>query len=331
MVQSRYQDRDTSGWALQQDVSVHTYDSIQPIQSSGTTGDSRVRVRTNTLSGDYEVYLVNDPTYASNYVPLSSDDTLIYSYGASDDNKTIANEDLYEEFFTADNANQDTQLEISTKQDTLALSSTSASTSEQQLGELEDSKGYESLSNTGTPTDPNTGNQSTDGTTGAQPLSSDPTQPPTSSTTPTGDVSSTESGSGVQYRYPLNIPDLGYDYIKITSYEYISNMAATGALTSATQPGQSVTNRYTNPLETIILPMQPNISETNAVDWGGDKLNFLQNLGATTAIDAMTAAGALDIAGLGEAASKAFEGISQAFSDEGTKKFIAAYLSLIHI
>ena len=215
MVQSRYQDRDTRGWALQQDVSVHTYDSIQPIQSSGTTGDSRVRVRTNTLSGDYEVYLVNDPTYASNYVPLSSDDTLIYSYGASDDNKTIANEDLYEEFFTADNANQDTQLEISTKQDTLALSSTSASTSEQQLGELEDTKGYESLSNTGTPTDPNTGNQSTDGTTGAQPLSSDPTQPPTSSTTPTGDVSgttttqdtanvdSTTSGSGVQYRLSL--------------------------------------------------------------------------------------------------------------------------------
>ena len=112
MVQSRYQDRNTSGWALQEDVSVHTYDSIQPIQSSGTTGDSRARIRTNTLSGDYEVYLVNDP-YSSTYVPISSDDTLIYSYDASDDNKTIADEDLYDEFFTGNNANQEDQLELS--------------------------------------------------------------------------------------------------------------------------------------------------------------------------------------------------------------------------
>ena len=336
MVQSRYQDRNTSGWALQEDVSVHTYDSIQPIQSSGTTGDSRVRVRTNTLSGDYEVYLVNDP-YSSTYVPISSDDTLIYSYAASDDNKTIADEDLYEEFFTGDNANQEDQLELSIKQDTLALSSTSASTSEQQLEALEDTKGYESLANTGTPTDPNTGNQSTGGMTGSQPSSSsDPTQPPTASTAVTGNVSSTASGSGVLYRYPLNIPDLGYDYIKITSYEYISNKAATGALTSATQPGQSVTNRYTNPLETIILPMQPNISETNAVDWGGDKLNFIQASLAGLAFGAIEGIGDADIAKLKETIAKGGEDIKSAMNDEGNKKFIAAYfagqaLSLIHI
>ena len=327
MVQSRYQDRNTSGWALQEDVSVHTYDSIQPIQSSGTTGDSRARIRTNTLSGNYEVYLVDDP-YSSNSVPLSSDDTLIYSYDASEDNKTIGDDDLYEEFFTADNANQDTQLELSTKQDTLALSSTSASTSEQQLEALEDTKGYESLANTGTPTDPNTGNQSTGGMTGSQPSSSsNPTQPPTASTTPTGNVSSTASGSGVQYRYPLNIPDLGYDYIKITSYEYISNMAATGALTSASQPGQSVTNRYTNPLETIILPMQPNISETNAVDWGGDKLNFLQEAGARAAIKIAEGVGGLDATKLKEAAQGAMEDLKRLSTDEGTKKFIAAYFA----
>ena len=327
MVQSRYQDRNTSGWALQEDVSVHTYDSIQPIQSSGTTGDSRVRVRTNTLSGDYEVYLVNDP-YSSTYVPISSDDTLIYSYAASDDNKTIADEDLYEEFFTGDNANQEDQLELSIKQDTLALSSTSASTSEQQLEALEDTKGYESLANTGTPTDPNTGNQSTGGMTGSQPSSSsDPTQPPTASTAVTGNVSSTASGSGVQYRYPLNIPDLGYDYIKITSYEYISNMAATGALTSATAPGQSVTNRYTNALETIILPMQPNISETNAVDWGGDKLNFIQASLGGLAMGGMKSIGNFDFEEFKKTISESSKDLREAMNDEGIKQFIAAYFA----
>ena len=186
----------------------------------------------------------------------------------------MGDSDLYTEYFTGGltYTTQNSQLEISTKQDTLSLSSNSASTSQQQLDELGATKGYESLTNTGTPqtTTPTSTSTGTIPSTALSGSSSNtpPGTPPGGLATGSGAQTTTTAASnpGTTYRYPLNVPDLGYDFIKITSYEYISNMAATSSLTSATTPGQSVSQRYTHPLETIYLPMQPNISETNSTE-----------------------------------------------------------------
>jgi len=92
-------------------------------------------------------------------------------------------------------------------------------------------------------------------------------------------------------------------------------------------PGQSVSQRYTNPLETVILPMQPNISETNSVDWGGDKLNFLQKMGADAAINIIGGVANLDLTALKNAAEGAMKDISKLASDPGTEGFIKAYFA----
>ena len=85
-------------------------------------------------------------------------------------------------------------------------------------------------------------------------------------------------------RYPIGeLPDLGYDYIQITSYEYVP--AGTGMFTlGRDNPDRRTTARFGRSIDTIQLPMQPNIAESSSVDWGGDKLNEIQRLGAGIAL-----------------------------------------------
>ena len=73
--------------------------------------------------------------------------------------------------------------------------------------------------------------------------------------------------------------------------------------------------------------MQPNLSETNAVDWGGDKLNAIQAMGARAAMGAIEGMASLDLTKLGQTAGAAMNDIKDMVADEGTKKFIAAYFA----
>ena len=340
MVQSRYQNRDISGWAQQSSVSSQTYDSIRTYRRNVDPGVSRLRIRTNTLTGNYSVYLVDDAN-STTADALSDDDTLIYSYTGSTDTRLIDDSDLYAEFFTggAPYIRQGNALNLGTKQDTLALSSSNAtsssasasSISQTQFQTLEGLLGYQSLSNTGTPSPEE--NDLSDGSPTASP-NADSRGSIFSPLGRVGDLSDTpirstvSAGRGNVYRYPLEIPDLGYDFIKITAYEYVAAGAGGGDLRSAAQPGQSAASRlYSNPLETIILPMQPNLSETNAVDWGGDKLNAIQAMGARAAMGAIEGLGSLNMNKLGQTAGAAMNDIKDMVADEGTKKFIAAYFA----
>ena len=336
MPQSRYQNRDISGWAQQSSVSDYTYDSIRTYRRNVDPGLSRLRIRTNTITGNYSVYLVDDAN-SSTGDALSDDDTQIYNYNGSTDRRIINDSDLYTEFFTGGSPyiRQSNALNVGTKQDTLALASSTATTPISQtrfqnLGEL---TGYQSLSNTGTP-QPSDDNSS-DGSFGtANSTASNASVNPLNSISTLLDNRSTPTrntvaaGRGNVYRYPLEIPELGYDFIKITAYEYVAAGAGGGDLRSASRPGQSAAQRlYTSPLETIILPMQPNLSETNAVDWGGDKLNAIQAIGARAAMGAIEGMGSLDMAKMGEVAGAAINDIKGMVADESTKKFIAAYFA----
>ena len=91
-------------------------------------------------------------------------------------------------------------------------------------------------------------------------------------------------------RYPLSIPDLGYDFIKITAYKYIAGGRQSLKLGERQSAKERLLKNNT-PLETIILPMQPNFSESNAVQWGGDNLDPLKMMGAQFATGAIEAIG----------------------------------------
>ena len=76
-------------------------------------------------------------------------------------------------------------------------------------------------------------------------------------------------------RYPLEEPPPGlpYDFIRISSYKYVAGGVDFNPGTEA-----NVVNRYKvrkdqQEITSVILPMQPNLSESNSVDWGGDILD----------------------------------------------------------
>mgnify|MGYP001499332653 FL=1 len=111
-------------------------------------------------------------------------------------------------------------------------------------------------------------------------------------------------------RYPIKVPPFGYDHIKIQAHNYKA-----GGLVSASNDfsliGGGIDNSNSERLTkdkkpiklgTVILPMQPNLSETNSIDWGGDKLNPIraafadiagQTIGDLGDFDVSAAAGSL--------------------------------------
>jgi len=147
---SDYSDVDTSGWT-QTSSDPNSYQSDRTIRRDSEavlSGYSKVRIITDTTTGNFQVYKIN----------VGSDNTSIFSYDSSSNDTTIDDESLYSEFFVGpEDSTIFTQnlkdITLSTKQSTLALASQNATTEveESNLQTLEQSKGYQSLSNTGSP------------------------------------------------------------------------------------------------------------------------------------------------------------------------------------
>ena len=125
-------------------------------------------------------------------------------------------------------------------------------------------------------------------------------------------------------RYPVIPPPFGYDHIKITAYAYVES----GLSKQQAETTKDLKKRFTKSLGDVVLPMQPNLSETNSVDWGGDKINALQLAGADIAAEGIQGFGNLDIVGaVGGMVGKAKDELSKALEDPATKQAVAAYFA----
>ena len=86
-------------------------------------------------------------------------------------------------------------------------------------------------------------------------------------------------GKNVTYRYPLDEPGgpFEYDYISITAHDYVASGLNVGG-TSKGKEGDyySADKNLGQAYEQVIFPMQPQLSETNAVNWSDDQLNPIQ-------------------------------------------------------
>ena len=124
-----------------------------------------------------------------------------------------------------------------------------------------------------------------------------------------GEIDEIDIGSsppGTILRYPTGVlPDLGYDFIQFRAHKY-----SPGGTLAVSGPGA----RLGAPLETIILPMIPNISESNSVGWGEDKMDQIQQYAAEVAATAINA-GVGEEGGLGAAAVAVMDGTSKAIDD----------------
>ena len=132
----------------------------------------------------------------------------------------------------------------------------------------------------------------------------------------------TVGGSQDILRYPLEMPNgFEYDYISIQAAEYKPSglEAQTGDLSQANVGGKR--------FETVILPMQPNLSESNTVNYEDSSANFMQLAGGKAAMGAIEGIGGLDGEKIMAAGKAALESAQSVAKDNATKSYLAAYFA----
>lgn len=106
--------------------------------------------------------------------------------------------------------------------------------------------------------------------------------------------------SKLMLQYPeADLTSFGYDYIQIVGHKYKTNPFLTDKIVDGkivapklddftTTNGKGIFGKLGRITGTIQLPMQPNLSESNSVDWNQDEINQLQKIGAGLAADGIT-------------------------------------------
>lgn len=304
------------------------------IDKDGKKGKSTLLVVTNKRSGDFKVYENN--TDSKNFIYENVTDP-----GSSGQQLEIENLERYNAFFTRDtlSAIRNTNLQKDVKANTIMIAEDTAKNQvdKKALEELLEQPRYKSSPNAANSANPD-------------PVVPDPDTPlPVVDTDNTGDTNSalppedgqtstplTENdlrdnvkgrregtfGENVSLQYPIYIPKgLKYDHIQISPYAYVP--AGLGLKPTAAE------DRYKNVeklLGTVTLPMQPNFSESNSVDWGGDMLNAVQSTFANAAMGAITDLSSLKIIEAAKGILDEGLTIADAFGSEG-QQFLAAYFA----
>ena len=182
---------------------------------------------------------------------------------------------------------------------------------------------------TGTGTDPDASNDTSvsGGADGVVPIAVQPYNDASDSSATTGQAGGTKTTGGTQevLRYPLEMPDASsgfeFDYISIQAAEY----KPTGL--SPQEGDLSNINVGTERFETVILPMRPNLSESNAISVEDSSANFLQLAGGKAAMGAIEGIGNLDMGKIMEAGKGAMNDIGKLATDDATKAYIGAYFA----
>ncbi len=135
-----------------------------------------------------------------------------------------------------------------------------------------------------------------------------------------------KNGNNV-FRYPLSqSKESTYDYLKVDVVEYVrsSLISSDSNSLALARPSQ----RLGNSLATVILPMQPNISDSNGVSWNEDQLNAIQGAFASTAYGAIKAAETGNFkATMDTLANGLIDNADKLLSDPGMSSLIAGYFA----
>ena len=318
------------------------FPNLSTIESDGRRSNGNVQVKSDKDTGNYTVSRKTDAGL-----------TGIYSYDAPSNSFSIQDQDLYDSFFAGRDGNQqkirlDSQIKGVTVDAAKKDIPDSSLAQYNDLSELYDGMlsqaGYLSYQNTGT-FDAGLTPEDFGSTFSIPPESwtniSDPNflakdnnldlyddldiKAFTDVGSPSNPSSSTKARAidfqkGASFVYPETMPDIGYDFIKFTSFKYVP-----AGLSRSRSAKERI---FTDKITEIILPMLPNISESNAVDWGGDKINAFQLAASQIAMSTISDLGNGDLAGaLNELATGTRDAAQRMMADPGLKSAIAAYFA----
>ena len=265
------QAQDTLGWTVQDDPNQYRGDFNIKKKVGTVNSNINAIVVTNKANGTHSVYEDNGD--------LEGLGTELYNYNPDGNVVSIKSKDDFDAAFTGINANQFDTVLKNTKKATLALAKNAVVTNDPQsranLTRLVNTIGFKSLGANEEELDANETNAS------LQSTLSETTKKPNALLT-----SFAVGGTREILRYPRqSLDSYGYDYIEITAYDYVPSGLETGK--SLKQGFKGSNRRFTRRYETIQLPMQPQLSESTAVSWGGDTLNAAQAAGARAAFESI--------------------------------------------
>jgi hypothetical protein len=127
-------------------------------------------------------------------------------------------------------------------------------------------------------------------------------------------------GTSKTLKYPYHTPPAGfeYDYISITAYDYEPS-----GLGDNYDSDKNLGQQY----ETVFFPMQPQLSETNAVSWSDDQLNPIQAGFGDAAKKIIDKLGGADISGAFKEIGAGFDTLKTKLQTPELKSFISAYFA----
>ena len=151
---------------------------------------------------------------------------------------------------------------------------------------------------------------------------------------PEGTISATRGkslGPGVKtpatLRYPMGQAPAGFpfDFIQITSYKYVPS--GLDYINTPNKAGEGVESRYAteDPITTVSLPMQPNLSESHSVGWGGDSLDPIKAMLAGASLKAIN--NITSVKNIMNTLGDLGNNISSLATDPATRDFIKAYFA----
>ena len=297
---------DPQGWESLGVNDPTKYKATLKLLNSSRRLKDNIRVITDRTTGNYDVYQVT-----------LFGDTLIYQHNASTGSDSIKNNKLYAEYFTGKNSNQLRNLTQSVRSATLTLAKNNISgqTSRQEYQDLQAKPSYKSLSNTTPTPTPTPTPLPTD-------VNGDGVVEEVNPTIPTA----IRGGTAKTLRYPYHEPPAGfeYDYISITAYDY--KPSGLDVLNSSYNKSDKNIERGQK-YETIFFPMQPQLSETNAVSWSDDQLNPVQAVLGQAAAGLIKGIGNISVEELKGAFSGLTASINEAMNDANLKKFVVSYFA----
>ena len=307
--------QDTTGWTVQDDPNEYRGDFNIKKQVGTVQTNVNAIVITNKANGTHTVYEDNGL--------LEGFGTELYNYNPDGNQVSIGSKADFDAMFTGQNATQFDTVLKNTKLATLSLSQQSIQQNDPQSKanhtKLINTIGFRSLGKNAIETNPNETNQDIQG--GSKPIGT--------AAFPNDKLDTfTPGGTRELLRYPRqSLEAYGYDYIEITAYDYVPSGIETGKKLPQGFAG-SGGNRFTRRYETIQLPMQPQLSESTAVSWGGDSLNAIQAAGARSAMNAIeNFAGKGGIEGAIKSLGEGLGDIANLAKDDATSAGVAAFFA----
>ena len=155
----------------------------------------------------------------------------------------------------------------------------------------------------------------------------------TSSANPVYEAAETKASPEVgkkNLRYPLGSPPAGFpfDFIRISAFTYKpSGLDYINNSLDVNNNVRTSFERIGSEVSSVTLPMQPNLSESHSVGWGGDALDPIRAALASASMGVMNSITDLNGQAFLNAAGGAISDLSSMITDDQTRGFIQAYFA----